>query len=333
MKHHAVTLEQVVRVMNGMGVEGFQQLSGSLPPANVKHGTRTLGQVEAYLNMVAPTDLDELLAGDAVIKIERGVKLLVDKNGRCIPSPTLAAAVRDPDSSFLLNQPVLASEADYANRLLKLRGNLGIDAGVSAAQFKLETERFLAELSGKPQIANLRKGVCLPLVLPRLDKADLGKRVELLVEAAGASYMGSFPGRAFNNLLRGSLAKQVSVVAGSRHKQLLEALEQGPVIALHFPGPLQGFSINAQREHMVCLPEELVLSGVDTLVAAIMYPEVLFRDVKIPVLDLAALSWRSADDSLCFKAYDDKLDFYYAADLAYAYAFCSGGLVLWKRRN
>ena len=96
-----------------------------------------------------------------------------------------------------------------------------------------------------------------------------------------------------------TLAGKVSIVPGSRHEKLIEKMMQDYVVAIYFPNPLQGFSINASREQMATLPESLILAGgFDTASAMSMYPDIIARDWHTPGYDLSALNWQSSDYSL-----------------------------------
>ena len=129
-----------------------------------------------------------------------------------------------------------------------------------------------------------------------------------------------------NNYRKGDLGGKVSVVDGSRHDQLISRMKEGLVIGLHFPNPLQGFSINASREQMSTLPEGFILSGMDTPIAMVMYPDILARDWDTPGLNLA-LQWQSAGYSLYFWACGGSLGFGRTAGLAGASGSYSGGLL------
>ena len=82
-------------------------------------------------------------------------------------------------------------------------------------------------------------------------------------------------------------------------------------MGIHFPNPLQGFSVNASREQMATLPQGFILSGMDTSVAMVMYPDILARDWNTFGLDLAALSFyfQYSRYSLKFTANDVNLEF------------------------
>ena len=287
----------------------------------------TTGELNALVKNLGGEEVArKIQRGEARISFEDVVKVLFDKHGRRIPED-LQANVCDANRDFRLEQPKLDEEVDFANRILRLHGCLSIDTEVTAEQLKAETERLLAIIRDNSQIANIANGVCLPVVLPKLVTDDLGAELELYLAGVNNSYTKAFSSRSFNNYRKGDLNDKVSVVDGSRHNQLIAQMKQGPVIGLHFPNPLQGFSINADRKQMSTLPEGFVLSGMDTTIAMVMYPDILARDWNTPGLDMAALQWRSADSSLFFKAFDGELDFFRTVSLAYASDYCSGGLL------
>ncbi len=271
------------------------------------------------------------------VSLEGAVKTLFDKHGRRIPED-LQANVHAADRNFRLNQPKLDEEVEFVNRITRLHRCL-----ITAGQFMAETKRLLAIIRDNSQIANIANGVFLPVVLPKLVTDDLGAELEMYLADVNKSYRKTFSDRIFNNYRKGELVSKVSVVDGSRHDQLISRMKEGPVIGLHFPNPLQGFSINADREQMSTLPEGFILSGLDTPIAMAMYPDILARDWNTPGLDMAALQWQSAtpspyfkardlqwqsaDYSLHFEANDGRLDFDGVDDRAYAYDYYSGGLL------
>ena len=269
--------------------------------------------------------VNAILRGEVAVNIKEVIKKLFDKHGRRIPE-NLQANVFDPNRKFKLNQPRITEEVEFANRIIRLHGSLGIDTGITAEQLLEETGRLLAMIGTNPQIANITNGVLLPIILPQLKTDDLGTALEQYVEAMGKSYAKTFDDRKFYNHREGTLAGEVSIVAGSRHEQLISRMKEGPVIGIHLPNSLQGFSINADREQIATLPEGFVLSGLDTIIAATMYPDILARDYNTPGYDLAAISWQSAGCSLSLGANDDGLDFGGTASLSFAFGRCSGGL-------
>ena len=317
----------------------------------MKYGDVTLGQVEAAINKLGGQKVwDAWLRGEVTVEVEEVIRILFDKHGRRIPQG-LQANVCDANRDFHLDQPELATVVDYANRILRLHGALGIDTGITAEQFKQETERLLALIRGNSQIANITNGVWLPVVLPWLTTDDLettlGQCLEQYLEAVGKSYEKTFSNRKFYNYRKGTLAGEVSFIDRESQRELIFKMKQGPVMGIHFPNPLQGFSINASREQMSTLPparaakegfhrtqftgiqarEGFILSGLDTAIAMIMYPDILARDCNTPRLDLAALSFHSTDYSLDFLVRGSGLGFDYTLDLASADGSYTSGLL------
>ena len=140
----------------------------------MKYGEVTFGQVEALINKLGGMEVVEaLLREEKTVTIEDAIRLLVDKNGRWIPEG-LRANVCDPNRSFRLDQPNMTEVADFASRLQRLHECLGIDTGITAEQFKVVCEHLSAIIEDDPQIRNLRKAVCLPVVLPQFITDDLG---------------------------------------------------------------------------------------------------------------------------------------------------------------
>ncbi len=294
----------------------------------MKYGKVTLGQVEAAINKLGGQEAwDAWLRGEKTVTVKDTIRLLFDKHGRRIPEG-LHTNVRNPYKGFQLDQPKMKTKTDFVSRLGQLHWCLGIVTGVTAEQLKTGTERLLAIIGDNPQIANITNGVYLPIVLPKLVNDDLGAELEMYLAGAANSYAKTFGDREFRNRRKGILENEASVVDGSRHDQLIERMKKGPVIGLHFPNPLQGFSINAAREQMSTLPEGFILSGMDTLIAMTMYPDILARDWNTPGLDLAALQWQSAaySYSFGFKA-DDNGIIFDCTSVAPDYVCYSGGLL------
>ena len=277
--------------------------------------------------------VNAILRDEKTVTIEDVMKLFFDKHGRRIPN-RLQTNVCDANRDLRLNQPKLDKEMDFANRILRLHESLSMhmmryinNTEVTAEQLKQETERLLAIIRVNPQIANIANGVYLPVVLPRLVTNDLGAELELYLTGVDKSYSKTFGDRKFYNHCKDTLANEVRVVDGSRHDQLISRMKEGPVIGLHFPNPLQGFSTNASREQISKLPEGFILSGIDTPIAMVMYPDILARDWNTPGLNMSALSWQSAGYSLLFRAGGGRFDFGCTAVLSHAYAYYSSGLL------
>lgn len=283
------------------------------------------GRIEALLNVLGGEKVaDALIAGIKVAEIKDVVRMFFDKHGRRIPLPGMKSSVCDANRNFRLEQPTV----DFTERLFRLHVALGLTKPcfIQPEEFEQRTAEIVRRLKGDKLLANLFCGVYLPIALPQMQVADYGAALdETILPVVGHSYEVRYPGRKFYNNRQGTLAGEVSVVEGSRHEALIAALAAGPVVALYFPTALQGFSIAADLEQMDTLPEHILLAGALELSAAeIMYPDVVARDYYTPGLDCAAVRWQ--EYSLCFEAFDVKLNFF-NGDLN-ANDRCSGGLVV-----
>ncbi|MFA4880765.1 MAG: hypothetical protein WC650_04055 [Candidatus Doudnabacteria bacterium] len=247
---------------------------------------------------------------------------LFDKDGRRI-TKDLKSAISDANRNYHLVQPQMTSEEDYANRFIRLEGLIDITVG----QFKNESEHLLNIIQSDPQISNIVNGIHLPVIVSQMSVNNLGNTLEWYLDSAGESYKKTFKNREFHNYRKGTLTNAVSIVPESRHDRLIEVMKSKTVVGIYFPNPLQGFSICADREQMVTLPEGFILSGLDVVIGMIMYPDVLARDWYTLGFDLAAFSWQSVDSSLCFKAHVDRLNFVNTGLLGYALDSFSGGLL------
>ena len=255
-------------------------------------------------------------------------KFVLDKTGRLIPSKNLQAAVCASDKNFYLVQPKLKNVADYADRLIRFQKAFKPGPIMSVAEFEGKSRELIAEIGENKDLANLLKGVYLPIVLPKLKNfSDYGQTLEqIFLPAVKLAYEKQFPGRKFVNHRENDLAKKVSIIPESRHNELVAKMEKGIVVALYFPNPLSGFSVLAAREQMAFLPKGLMLAGgFDAMTAQTMYPDILARDFHTPGYDLSALSWQSPDYSLYLVALDGEVHFARRGGLGGAFGSYSSG--------
>ena len=56
-------------------------------------------------------------------------------------------------------------------------------------------------------------------------------------------------------------------------------MNHASTVGIYFPNPLQGFSVDAGWEQMATLPEGFILSGIDIIIAMIMYPDILTQKI------------------------------------------------------
>ncbi len=274
-----------------------------------------------------------ILQDEKAVKVEEVSLKLFDKNGRRIPKD-LKSAVCDANKNFYLVQPKLGTVADYADRLIRFQQAFKEGPVMSAAEFEGRAKELIAEVENNKNLCNLLSGIYLPIILPQLGNLnDYGENLKrVFIPAVEFSYNKDkqFSGRKFCNFRKNDLAGKVSIVPGTRHEKLIEKMTQGYVVAIYFPNPLQGFSINASREQIVTLPESLILAGgFDTASAIAMYSDVLAnaKEWYTPGYNLSALSWRLPYFSLFFEADVGNLVFGSRADLGSTYDNFSSGLL------
>lgn len=293
----------------------------------------TGGQQAAILHKVCGGDtekLNALLRDELEVKLVERILKLVDKNGRIIPSKDLKNTVCDPDKKFRLGQPKMKTLDDFGSRLVRFQESFKSGPCLSSAEFQGKVDGLVEQIKDTKTIANLLKGIYLPIILPRLGNfGDYGRLLEdVFLPAVELSYKKQFPDWSFHNYRKNELAGKVSVVAGTRHEKLLDMMARELVVAIYFPNLLQGFSVLASREQISALPESLLLAGgFDTAAAMAMYPDVLARGWYTPGLDMSALSWRSSVCSLSFGAFGGELLFSYRGALGDAGDLYSSGLL------
>ncbi len=256
--------------------------------------------------------VDAILRGEKKVTIEDVIRLLVDKNGRCIKQPQVTAEVCDANVSFHFDP--LPNGFEFQ------------PIGMDVQEFKSRIEAIKAKVAANVQVANLLKGVSYPILLPQISAVDYGALMqEILLPLVEASYTKAFPERKFINYRKGELTSRVSIV-DDRHQCLVADLSHGPIPGILF-FPLQGFSVQAQREMANLMPENISLAGaIEIAVAEATYPKILSRDSATPLKDCSAVLWLDAFSSLFFLALDVKLEFSYRCQLYSAYPNSCGAL-------
>ena len=250
---------------------------------------------------------------------------MFDKNGRRIPM-NFQGNVCDPDKNFKLVQPSMQTVDSYDYRLFLISKYLGVDLGITAEEFKTKTEEILSRIPSDS--VNIKNGTWLPLVLPKFEGDDIGFFLENLLGCVNESYKKTFDRGRWERYFckyRGVFANQVKSACHTQD-ELIEKMKEGPIVIVFFPNALQGFSIKAAREQIGSLPIGFIQSGIETIVAMIMYSDVLMKDYQTPGLLLSAFSWQSAKYSFGFKARDFSLRLYKTDFLSGAYGNYSAGL-------
>jgi len=282
------------------------------------------GRVLALINIIGgPEAAEDLLAGRKTFRLEEAIRKLVDKHGRFIPLG-LQSPVVDANYDYCLRQP----KTDHKDRFIRMAEAFHCGSEISLADFIGRTDKVIGRIKSDAQLSSLLNGTFFRILLPRMEIKDHGKTMEeVFLPAVEAAYKKQFSGRNFVNYRKNELAGQVSIIAGTRYDKLVSAMAQGAVPAVYFPTALQGFSIPADREIIATLPEDIILSGgYDIAAAMVGYADVLARDSKTPVLDMAAWQWQSSDYSLNLGAGDYKL--YFVGRSLGAGGDCAGGVLL-----
>lgn len=228
--------------------------------------------------------------------VDNSVKL-IDANGRAIPPAGFKFGVVDANKAFYYVQPELDLRAIYNTYRDAIPGDMEI---VTYEYFEVEVQAILAELEANRQVANLTKGLYLPIILPKHAFGDYGDALGgVYLKMVKCAYEEAFPGRTFENYRKGTLAGQVQIVDGTRHDKLIGMMREQSVVGV-YTLPFQGFSIPADREMIKMFPDNWLLSGaIDTAMAFAAFPSTLARDYNTPVADCAAVSWQDPGISLC----------------------------------
>ncbi|MFA6047868.1 MAG: hypothetical protein WCV59_03640 [Parcubacteria group bacterium] len=290
---------------------------------------KLLALVDAFPGQRA--GLDAVLRGEERIILEKIIRKLLDKSGRCIPAHLgITASVCDENRGFHVELPKLS----YAEIRERTAGFFPGTEVASANKFVDVAEVLRAKYDSHELVGNFFQRA-RPIVLPKCDaRENYGSLMQnFILPAVERAYKDQFPKRKFTNYRKGELDGKIAIISDTGHEELVSLMAEESVVAWYSPNPLQGFSIFAQREAMKILMRHggfALAGGVDTGTAVVAYTETMARDFKTPAYICSALSWRSADDSLCFGAGGGGFGFGGAAGLADAYYDGSGGLVLFR---
>jgi len=270
-----------------------------------------------------------VLRGEKEIVLKDAVCVLVDKNGRCIPAHLgVTSAVCDENRDFRVKQPYM-NYAEISGRFIEFfpAGTKFVEVNELRDRAEAAKERFLKDAL----VANLFKRAHLLLPLPQHQVSDYGISLqEFFLPAAKAAYKQKFPERQFKNYRDGDLVGNFTVVPDVGHEKLLATMAESPGVCWYFPHPLQGFSVQAQREAMAALLEQgLLLAGViEPALGIVGFPETMAGSFNTPGYDCPAVNWQSAGNSFFFEANDDELYCNDTGNLGRAHDIYSGGLVL-----
>jgi len=220
------------------------------------------------------------------------------------------APYSQPDQKLTMKQPTI----DYLERInnLKLFAK-EFNILTHPAWFEDRSCKLIEEVKASEELKNLHNGVCLPIMFPPLG-GEYIRMLDMFILAVGRSYRAHFPGQQFINGLN-SRRNEGHTFSWTRTFRDDRALfDQGPCVALFYPFAMQGFSASRARTIIHRrLPKRLYLNGgIDTAIAATMYPELL--GCPAPSLQCAG-TYNGSDDTFRFfsspvHAQIDLLSFY-----------------------
>lgn len=254
----------------------------------------------------------------------KGSGIHFDRHGKmiaCFPFPGLC----ESNNCFYLSPPSFRTVEDYGRRLNSLRV-CPYASDVTPTWFRDETERLTTHLYRAFEGSRIHLCTCLPVVMPRIDFSDLGSFIEICMEYVNLSYRRTFKDRGFSNRKRGELTDHVGIVHGCKQDGIIERMRKEPFVVLYFPNALQGYSIEAGREQIRLCPEGFALAGLETIIAMMMYPDILARDLMTPGLDLGAFYWNTESYSLSFGTDGKQLGFVATKDLRGSLGISSVGI-------
>ncbi len=331
MDHHQVSIEEVARVVYGMGSEAFSKLAGQLPKVGVKFGWQTLGHFELFLNQLNPEEREAVIRGDRKLTTEEVIRLLIDQNGRGIPAHLgIKSDAKDENAIFTIKQ-LTNNYGEIRDSYVEAFADFPELKFLSASEFEDRSEKKKEMLLADGLISNLVRRAHMPIPTPYFVVNDYGKGKalqEIFLAVLEKMYKKHFPDRNFENY-NVELKKKVRIIKNTGYDKFIAMMASGPDAVWYFPRALQGFSINAEREAMkILIGRSLALSGAISTSLAITGNVVeMVGSFNTPGYDCAAVSWGSSDCSLYFEADDVGLWFSSAGSLGRADGSYSAGLV------
>lgn len=269
---------------------------------------------------------ESVLRGENRIILEKIIRKLFDRTGRCIPAHLgVTSKICDENRKLHVN----LSEIGYGKLHQIITGYFPKEMEfVKPVRFVHEAEALKKRYANHELVGNFFKRA-RPILLPRFDaRENMGASLErIFVPAVERAYKMAFPGRKFVNYKKNHLSGNVSIVPNTGHEELVAMMAEKSFAAWYSPNPFQGFSINAQHEAMKILMQYgfALAGGIDTAVAAVAYVGEMARDFKTSNHTCSALS-----HPFSFSAYSSVFGFDSIKNIDDAFDSCSGGLVLFR---
>ena len=246
----------------------------------MKYGKFNLGQIEALLNKLGEENVERLLQDRLTVRFEGFIeeRSLFRFDGWAKQDGLVAAmgSGLDGDCTGFENFDMHSTKA-LKSRLWRLSKFLNLDDSVIALEnFLARIETLRIKIQKDSRIAHILNGPYLPVVIPKVHFANPSGNKDLINDLGNAfskAVKEQYPVREYNEHPINNLRV---VTSHTNQGYLFEKLAKDSVVGLFFPEALAQFSVNAAKEFVGAhLPEGFVLSGIDGLVASIMYADIL----------------------------------------------------------
>lgn len=228
-----------------------------------------------------------------------------DTHGRCDPRGLKAPVHLKSRRYFQIEAPT-STLAQMHERLVRhLPG-----VCPSLDDFSTAVQGLRERIAADPALAGALNGPVVPFILPQSLISDEGSALEeFYLPRVAQAFAEAHPGKVFKDHHTQPLSGHLRTRAGSRHEQLLQRLQAGPVIGLYLPA-LREYSVPAAVERLAGLPADWLLAGgLDTAAALIAEPGLLLREHGYtPLLWTAALEGQTGEGH-CFEAYGHDMTF------------------------
>jgi hypothetical protein len=264
----------------------------------------TNNQLDLFIEKLGGREIfDDVLNGRKIVYVKEPELMLFDDFGHKVPE-NVSTGFSQPEQEF--NFDLIRLKDDDCQERLKIFQQYGFDE-ITVQEFKTKIKELVTIIEENPWINNVLKGPWLPIIVPKTKiYSGFDQLIRHDIELAGESYRKFFPNRKFSisqDLI--SCFNQVTLSKESRQESLFEIVKKRPVIGIHFPTAFQGFSVQTSREQMKNLPDRFHLSGIDTIWATIMYPDVLAKNFNVPGIYLSGLNF-SSKKTLYFRVLDQE---------------------------
>ncbi len=270
----------------------------------------------------------------SVDKLEQNELLPIDNEtgyfnefGRCVPATSLMSlAHKESRRYFQVSQPELDYQAIYD----RLNDNFEFSDQISVVDFQKRAQAILDKLQSDSDYKNITHGVAVPFILPKAEYSDIGDALEnIYLPSVDKAFHSKFPDYSFVTHHTESLEGNLAVASGSRHEELIAAMQKHNVVGWYFPTLLE-YSVPAAIEQVGLLPKQFLLAGgFDTAAAFIGSPDLLLRtDGYPPLLWLSGLATENPDAGYHFEAYGYGLTFNRRAHLNKVAEYWASGLVV-----